>query len=53
MPDVELFVIDVDAARASMVAQRAGGSAIGLDKAMERAEALVVATPPEYHAAAV
>jgi myo-inositol 2-dehydrogenase/D-chiro-inositol 1-dehydrogenase len=53
MADVELLVIDVDAARASMVAQRAGGSAIGLDKAMERAEALVVATPPEYHAAAV
>ena len=53
MADVELLVIDVDAARASMVAQRAGGTAIGLDKAMERAEALVVATPPEYHAAAV
>ena len=53
MPDVELLVVDVDAARASMVAQRTGGSAIGLEKAMDRAEALVVATPPEYHAAAV
>lgn len=53
MPDVELFVVDVDAPRASMVAGRTGGSAIGLEKAMERAEALVVATPPEYHAAAV
>jgi myo-inositol 2-dehydrogenase/D-chiro-inositol 1-dehydrogenase len=53
MPEVELMVVDVDAARASMVAQRTGGSAIGLEKAMDRADALVVATPPEYHAAAV
>ena len=53
MSEVELLVVDVDAARAGMVADRAGGSAIGLEKAMERAEAIVVATPPEYHAAAV
>ncbi len=53
MPDVELLVVDVDTARAAMVAERVGGSAIGLEKAMERAEAVIVATPPEYHAAAV
>ena len=53
MSEVELLVVDVDEARAGMVADRAGGSAIGLEKAMERAEAIVVATPPEYHAAAV
>lgn len=53
LPEVELAVVDVDAARAGAVAQRAGGRAIGLEEAMDWAEAIVVATPPEYHAAAV
>ncbi|HET7686507.1 MAG TPA: Gfo/Idh/MocA family oxidoreductase [Candidatus Limnocylindria bacterium] len=53
LPEVELAVVDVDAARAVAVAQRAGGRAIGLEEAMDWAAAIVVATPPEYHAAAV
>jgi myo-inositol 2-dehydrogenase/D-chiro-inositol 1-dehydrogenase len=48
-----LFIVDADAARADAVAQRAGGRSAGLEAAIGAADAIVVATPPELHAAAV
>ena len=53
MDDVELYVVDADAARAEEVAQRNGGTAVTFDGAVARAEALVIATPPEMHRAEV
>lgn len=53
LPEVEVTVVDVDPERAEAAARRAGGRAIGLEAVMDWAEAIVVATPPEYHAATV
>lgn len=49
----EVLVVDTDAARASTVAARTGAHAARLDQAIEEADAVVVATPPEFHAQAV
>lgn len=49
----EVLVIDTDAARASTVAARTGAHAARLDQAIKKADAVVVATPPEFHAQAV
>lgn len=49
----EVLVVDTDAARASTVAARTGARAARLDQAIEEADAVVVATPPEFHAQAV
>lgn len=48
-----LYIVDADAARAEAVARRSGGRAATFDEALDAAEAIVVATPPEYHRAAV
>ena len=54
MEEVEsLFVVDADPARADDVARRAGGAAATFDEAVAAADAIVVATPPELHRAAV
>lgn len=49
----EVLVVDTDAARASTVAARTGAHAARLDQAIKKADAVVVATPPEFHAQAV
>ncbi|MGI8828993.1 MAG: Gfo/Idh/MocA family protein [Candidatus Limnocylindria bacterium] len=49
----ELLVVDADARRAAAVAQRAGGRACSFADAIGDADAMVVATPPELHRAAV
>lgn len=48
-----LYVVDADQGRADEVARRSGGSAVGFDEAVEAADALVIATPPELHRTAV
>lgn len=48
-----LFVVDPDVGRAEAVARRNGGSAMTFEEALEAADAIVVATPPELHAVAV
>jgi myo-inositol 2-dehydrogenase/D-chiro-inositol 1-dehydrogenase len=48
-----LFVVDADAGRAEAVAQRCGGTAVSFEEALEVAEAIVVATPHEWHRASV
>lgn len=48
-----LFIVDPDASRADEVARRAGGSVVTFEQAVETADALVIATPPELHRAAV
>ena len=54
MDDVErLYVVDADAARAQEVALRAGGASATFEEAVEAAEAIIIATPPELHRAAV
>ena len=54
MDDVDgLYVVDADAGRADGVAQRTGGTAVSLDGAIEMADAIVIATPPELHRSAV
>jgi myo-inositol 2-dehydrogenase/D-chiro-inositol 1-dehydrogenase len=54
MDEVEaLYVVDADADRADEVARRNGGSAVSFDDAIENAEAIVIATPPELHRDAV
>ena len=54
MVDVtELLVVDADHERAAAVAARAGGRAVSLEGAIAASDALVVATPPELHAAIV
>jgi myo-inositol 2-dehydrogenase / D-chiro-inositol 1-dehydrogenase len=45
----EVIVVDADASRAEEVARRNGGSALSFDEAVEAAEALIIATPPELH----
>jgi myo-inositol 2-dehydrogenase/D-chiro-inositol 1-dehydrogenase len=48
-----LYVVDADHTRAEEVAARAGGRAVTFDEAVEASEAVVIATPPELHRAAV
>jgi myo-inositol 2-dehydrogenase/D-chiro-inositol 1-dehydrogenase len=45
----EVIVVDTDAARADAVAARTGGSRMGFAEAVEAADALIIATPPELH----
>jgi myo-inositol 2-dehydrogenase / D-chiro-inositol 1-dehydrogenase len=45
----ELHVVDADAARAEEAAHRNGGTALSFEEAVERADALIIATPPELH----
>jgi myo-inositol 2-dehydrogenase/D-chiro-inositol 1-dehydrogenase len=49
----EVVVVDADAARAESVAARVGGRAAGLEDALDAADAAVVATPADTHAAVV
>ena len=49
MDDIELYVVEADAARADAVAQANGGTVVTLDEAVVVAEALIIATPPEMH----
>lgn len=49
----EVVVVDADAARADEVAGRTGGTRLGFDEAVEAADALIIATPPELHRAQV
>jgi myo-inositol 2-dehydrogenase/D-chiro-inositol 1-dehydrogenase len=50
LPDVEeLLIVDVDPARASTVADRAGAKVATFDEALAGADAIVIATPPELH----
>ena len=51
--DVEVYVVDADATRAEDVARRNGGTAVTFAEAVATAEALVIATPPEFHRAEV
>ena len=44
-----LHVVDADAPRAEEVAQRNGGTVLRFEEAVDRAEALIIATPPELH----
>ena len=54
MDDVDgLYVVDADADRADEVARRNGGSAVSFEDAIEDADAIVIATPPELHRSAV
>ncbi|MGI8999846.1 MAG: Gfo/Idh/MocA family protein [Candidatus Limnocylindria bacterium] len=48
-----LYVVDANASRAAQVAQRTGGTDVTFEQAVELADALVIATPPELHRAAV
>jgi myo-inositol 2-dehydrogenase/D-chiro-inositol 1-dehydrogenase len=48
-----LLIVDADAARADAVARRTGGRSAALEEAIAGADAVVVATPPELHVAAV
>ncbi|HJP72568.1 MAG TPA: Gfo/Idh/MocA family oxidoreductase [Candidatus Limnocylindria bacterium] len=49
----KVLVVDTDADRASTVAARTGARAKGFTEAIDAADAVVVATPPEFHAQAV
>jgi myo-inositol 2-dehydrogenase/D-chiro-inositol 1-dehydrogenase len=48
-----LYVVDADVARAEDVARRAGGHAVSFEEAVQAADAVIVATPPELHRSAV
>jgi len=48
-----LFVVDANPLRAAEVARRAGGTAVTFEEAIDAAEAIIIATPPELHRAAV
>ncbi len=48
-----LLVVDADPARATEVARRAGGTAATFEEAVAKAEAIIIATPPELHRMAV
>lgn len=45
----DLLVADLDADRARLVAEAAGGRAVAPGDAMRTADAVVIVTPPEYH----
>ena len=50
LADVDrLYIVDADAARANEVATRSGGRVVGFEEAVEAADAVVIATPPELH----
>ena len=49
----ELYLVDANPARADEVAQRAGGTPVTFEEAVNAAEALIIATPPELHREAV
>ena len=49
----ELYVVDADASRAGEVARRAGGTAVTFAEAVDAADAIIIATPPEHHRAEV
>lgn len=53
MDGVEVLVVDADPHRAEATATAAGGRAATHDEAIAEADAIVVATPPELHAASV
>ena len=54
MDDVdELFVVEAEASRAAAAAERTGASTVSLAEAVQEADAVIVATPPEFHALAV
>lgn len=54
MPGVEeLLVVDADADRANQVARRTGARTASAAQAIDEADAIVVATPPHFHADAV
>ena len=48
-----LYVVDANPMRADEVARRAGGTAATFEEALDAAEAIIIATPPELHRAAV
>ena len=48
-----LYVVDADASRAEEVALRSGGRAVTFDEAVDAADAIIIATPPELHRTAV
>lgn len=48
-----LYVVDADATRAAVVARRTGGTVATFAEAVQTAEALIIATPPEFHRAEV
>ena len=48
-----LYVVDADPARSQEVADRNGGIAVTFEAAIEAAEAIIIATPPELHRVAV
>ncbi|MGH2379853.1 MAG: Gfo/Idh/MocA family protein, partial [Candidatus Limnocylindria bacterium] len=48
-----LYVVDADASRADEVARRAGGRAVTFAEAVDAADAIIIATPPEHHRADV
>ena len=48
-----LYVVDANPSRASEVARRAGGTAVTFEEAVDAAEAIIIATPPELHREAV
>ena len=45
-----LFVVEADASRAAVAADRTGAVVVTLAEAVDQADAVVVATPPEFHA---
>jgi myo-inositol 2-dehydrogenase / D-chiro-inositol 1-dehydrogenase len=50
LPDIdEVLIVDSDQARAAAAAERSGGSATSFVEALARAEAVIIATPPELH----
>ena len=48
-----LYVVDADASRSADVAGRTGGQAVTFEEAVAAADALIIATPPEFHRQAV
>jgi myo-inositol 2-dehydrogenase / D-chiro-inositol 1-dehydrogenase len=54
LPGVDgLMVVDADPARASTIAKRTGARVASFDDVLSGADAVVIATPPELHAADV
>jgi myo-inositol 2-dehydrogenase / D-chiro-inositol 1-dehydrogenase len=54
LPEVdEVLVVDTDATRAEAVARDVGGRVLGHDAALDAADAVVIATPADLHAATV
>ncbi len=48
-----LYVVDANPARADEVAQCCGGTTVTFEEALDAAEAIIIATPPELHREAV